>query len=159
MDVSSIRAGLLAHGSSPLSCLPGPGTSGFVDRNSPFTVAGAAPVLALHLEHRTGFPLSLQAACDSEDPDPGKLASAWSQVNDFDRHAQGGNFSRRQTFGFSPAPCAGSPRRGMGDSPNPQMRLHAAPSGPVDMLQVSVFAAKKCRFHAPCGRDANSRDA
>ena len=159
MDVSTIRAGLLAHGSSLLSRLPGPGTSGFVDSSSPFTVAGAAPVLALHLEHRTGFPLSLQAACDSEDPDPGKLASARQQVNDFDRHAQGRNFLPRQAFCFSPAPCAGSPRGGMGDSPNPQMRVHAAPSSPVDMLQVSVLTAKKCRFHAPRGQDANTRVA
>jgi hypothetical protein len=48
---------------------------------------------------------------------------------------------------------------GAADSPKPQIAARAAPSRPVDMLQVFALAAKKCRFHAPRGQDANLRVA
>lgn len=74
-------------------------------------------------------------------------------------HAQAWNFFPRGAFQLSPASCPSSvPRRGR-DSPKPQMRADAEPSRHAQMLQVSVLTAKKCRFHAPRGQDANQRVA
>ena len=70
-----------------------------------------------------------------------------------------GTFSVTRHLAFRLHHAQVRPWGGMGDSPNPQMRVHAAPSSPVDMLQVSVLTAKKCRFHAPRGQDANKRVA
>ena len=78
-------------------------------------------------------------------------------------HAQAGiggwNFFRCRAFHRPPLPCVLFAKRRERDSPKPQMRANAAPSRPVDMLQVSVLTAKKCRFHAPRGQDANQRVA
>lgn len=110
-------------------------------------------------EHRTGFPLSLRAAFDSEDPDGAKLARHGCQVNGGRHPARAGNFSCRRAFRLPPALCAGSSHRRAGDSPKPQMRVHAVRPDCADRLQVSVLTAKKCRFHAPRGQDAKQRVA
>ena len=169
---TTVRAGLLACGSSRLSRLPGENPPvAWSDSSSPFTVAGAAPVLALLSEHRTGFPLSLRAALTRKtlttpewrgqgDKSMARKppATGWTQAGP--RPEDGaGNFFPPRPFGIFLLLASARPVRGACDSPKPQMRVDAAPSGHVDMLQVSVLTAKKCRFHAPRGQDADQRVA
>ena len=73
--------------------------------------------------------------------------------------AQAWNFFPAAHLGFRLPPAPRSSRRRGRDSPKPQMRADAEPSRHAQMLQVSVLTAKKCRFHAPRGQDANQRVA
>jgi hypothetical protein len=161
MDVTAVGAGLLACGSSLLSRLPGASSRQWHRATGARRSQLRGQRRSWH-SFRSVAPASLLASSslDSEDPDNRQIrvrrtGSQWPRQ----RRAQCWNFFLCRAFRIYQIYAPSRPDPGRCDSPKPTMRAHAALPDRVDMLQVSVLAAKKCRFHAPRGQDANMRVA